>query len=92
MVLEDVARIGPLLVVAGLAVGWIAEAVARAGGSGLLRDLGLGLAGSVLGGLTVWSVIPSGVGMATMCLVGCAGAVVVITGQRGFWRSTGFGV
>ena len=91
MVLEDVARIGPLLVVAGLAVGWIADGVARAGGYGLLRDLGLGLAGSVLGGLTVWSVIPSGVGMATMCHAGSAGAVIVITGQRGFWRSMGFG-
>jgi uncharacterized membrane protein YeaQ/YmgE (transglycosylase-associated protein family) len=91
MVLEDIARMGPLLVLAGLAVGWIAEVVSRAGGHGLIRDMGHGIAGSVLAGLTVRSVIHGDVGLVAMFLIGCAGAAVVIAGRRRLWRSARLG-
>ena len=52
--LEDVARIGPMLVVAGLAVGWVSEAVRRAGGHGFLIDMSIALVGSgIVGGIVV---------------------------------------
>jgi len=91
MILEEFARVGPLLILAGLAVGWIAEAVSRAGGYGLIGDMGFGLAGSVIAGVLVSSLIAGTVGMATVFLVGCAGAAVGIRAQRSFWRSVRLG-
>ena len=91
MVLEEVARMGPLLVLAGLAVGWSTEAVSRAGGYGLIRDMGLGIGGSVLAGLTGRIVIPGDVGMVAMGLIGSAGVALVIAGQRSVWRSARLG-
>jgi hypothetical protein len=40
MVLEDVARMGSMLVLAGLAVGWMSGAVRRAGGAPMDRGRG----------------------------------------------------
>ena len=78
MILEEVARVGPLLILAGLMVGWIAEAVSRVGGDGLIGDMGFGLTGSVIAGVLVWSLIAGTVEMAAVFLVGCTGAAVGI--------------
>jgi uncharacterized membrane protein YeaQ/YmgE (transglycosylase-associated protein family) len=85
--LEDIAHMGPMLIVAGLLTGWIAETVSRAGGYGFTGDVALGLAGSVLVGGTAWIVLAGGVGMAAMLLIGGAGAALAILAQRSFWRS-----
>src|SRR5437867_7034566 len=51
---EHIVQMGPMLVLAGLIAGWVAEAASRAGGYGFVLDMFLGLIGSVVGGATVW--------------------------------------
>jgi uncharacterized membrane protein YeaQ/YmgE (transglycosylase-associated protein family) len=84
---EHVAQMGPMLIVAGLATGWLSEAVARRGSYGLLRDMALGIGGSIAAGAATPLLISDEVGMAGMFLLGVIGAAVVITGQRTLWRS-----
>jgi uncharacterized membrane protein YeaQ/YmgE (transglycosylase-associated protein family) len=85
---EDIAHMGPMLILAGLVSGWIAEAVSRAGGYGLKSDMAVGLMGSVVGGTLIWIVVASDAGMPGMFLIGCAGAALAIVAQRSLWRST----
>jgi len=84
---EHIVQMGPVLVLAGLMAGWVAEVLSRADGYGFIRDTGLGLVGSVVAGATVWVVISSEAGMLAMFLVGCGGATLAIVAQRRFWRS-----
>jgi uncharacterized membrane protein YeaQ/YmgE (transglycosylase-associated protein family) len=88
---EYVAQMGPMLILAGLAAGWMAEAVSRARGYGLIPDMVLGLVGSVAGGAIVWLVISSEAGMVTMFLIGGGAAALLIIAQRSFWRSARLG-
>jgi uncharacterized membrane protein YeaQ/YmgE (transglycosylase-associated protein family) len=76
-----------MLILAGLMAGWVAEAVSRADGYGLILDMVLGLIGSVVVGATVWAVISSDAGMPAMFLIGCGGAALAIVAQRRCWRS-----
>jgi uncharacterized membrane protein YeaQ/YmgE (transglycosylase-associated protein family) len=84
--LEHIVHIGPMLLVGGLAAGWVAEAVSRRG-YGLIPDMVLGLIGSVIGGGAVW-VVGAGEGMLAMFLIGCGAAALMIGAQRGLWRPT----
>lgn len=84
---EYVAQMGPMLLLAGLAAGWVSEALSRARGYGFLYDMVLGLAGSLLAGTAMSVLVSSEAGMATMFVIGCVGAAVVIAAQRQFWRS-----
>jgi uncharacterized membrane protein YeaQ/YmgE (transglycosylase-associated protein family) len=84
---EHIAQMGPMLILAGLMAGWVAEAVSRADGYGLILDMVLGLIGSVVVGATVWAVISSDAGMPAMFLIGCGGAALAIVAQRRCWRS-----
>ena len=84
---EDIARVGPMLILAGLMAGWLAEAVSRRGGYGFTRDLGLGLAGSTIGGATAWAALPGPPGMVAVFLIGGVAATILILAQRAFWRS-----
>jgi uncharacterized membrane protein YeaQ/YmgE (transglycosylase-associated protein family) len=88
---EHVAQMGPMLILAGLVAGWMAEAVSRARGYGLIPDMVLGLVGSVAGGGLAWLVISSEAGMVTMFLIGCGAAALMIIAQRSFWRSARLG-
>lgn len=83
---EHVAQMAPMLIVAGLAAGWLSDAVARRGGYGLLRDMALGIGGSVIAGAAS-PLIPDDVGMIGMFVLGLIGGAVVIAGQRRLWRS-----
>jgi hypothetical protein len=85
---EDIAQMAPMLVLAGLAVGWAAEVASRAGGHGFLADLGVAVAGSVIGGGIVWVAISTNVGMMSMFGIGCLSAALVIVAQRVLWPST----
>lgn len=89
--LEYVAQMGPMLILAGIAAGWVSEGLARARGFGLISDLVLGLVGSLLAGLTMAFVVSSQAGMVTMFVIGCTGAALLIAGQRQFWRSARLG-
>jgi uncharacterized membrane protein YeaQ/YmgE (transglycosylase-associated protein family) len=86
--MEDVAQMAPMLVLAGLTVGWVAEAARRAGGHGLLGDLILGLVGSLAVGGLFRVAISSDVGMLAMLVVGVGGAALAIMAQRSVWKST----
>jgi len=88
---EHIAQMAPMLILAGLAAGWMAEAVSRARGYGLIPDMVLGLVGSVAGGGFVWLATSSEAGMVTVFLIGCAAAALMITTQRSFWRSARLG-
>ena len=88
---EHIVQMGPMLVVAGLLAGWVAEAAARAGGYGFVFDMVLGLIGSVVGGAIVWVLISSDMGMLAMLLIGCGGAALMIAAQRWLWRSAVLG-
>ena len=88
---EQIAQMGPMLVLAGLVVGWTVEVVSRAGGYGLIPDMVVGLIGSVLVGGTIWVVVFHAPGMLGMFGIGCAGAGLAIVAQRSLWRSTRLG-
>ena len=88
---EHIAQMGPMLVLAGLVVGWTVEAVSRAGGYGLIPDMVAGLIGSVLVGVISWVVVFNALGMLGMFGIGCAGAGLAIVAQRRLWRSTRLG-
>jgi uncharacterized membrane protein YeaQ/YmgE (transglycosylase-associated protein family) len=88
---EYIAQMGPMLILAGLATGWMAEVLSRAGGYGLIPDLIVGLVGGVVGGATLWVLVSTEVGMLAMFVVGCVGAAVAIVAQRHLWRSLRLG-
>ena len=83
---ETVLQMAPMLLLGGLIAGWSAEAMARAGGYGLIPDMVIGLVGSVLAGAGSWWIAPD-VGMITTLLVGWAGAALCLVAQRGLWRA-----
>jgi uncharacterized membrane protein YeaQ/YmgE (transglycosylase-associated protein family) len=83
---EHVVQMIPMLVLAGLMSGWMAETLSRAGGYGFIPDMVLGLLGSVVAG-AVWIVVANSGGMLGMFLVGCAGAALAIVSQRSLWHS-----
>ena len=88
--MEDLAQMGPMLILAGLLIGLTAETVSRARGYGLITDMVVGLVGSVIvGGIVLIGV--SHPGMLWMFLIGAAGGAVAIVAQRGLWRSTRLG-
>lgn len=89
--LEDIVRVGPMLVLAGLLAGWTAEAVSRARGYGFLPDMALGLVGSVVVGGAVWAALSTDAGTLVTFLIGFAGAALAIVAQRSLWRSTRLG-
>ena len=86
MSMEQIVQMGPMLVLAGLMMGWLAETTWRAGGHGLLNDIVVGLAGSLLGGVAFWFAISSQVGMVAMVVVGSVGSGLAIAGQRAVSR------
>ena len=88
--LEHIAQMGPILVLAGLMAGWTAEAVSRAGGYGLVSDMVLGLIGSVLV-RGIASVVSREAGMLGMFVIGGAGAALAVVAQRSLWHSIRLG-
>ena len=88
---EDIAQMGPMLILAGLVVGWLADAITRAGGRGFNIDLAIGLIGSLAGGALIWVLVSTSAGMTGMFLIGSAAATTAIAAQRGFWRSMRLG-
>ena len=88
---EHIIQMGPMLVLAGLIAGWVAEAASRARGYGFVIDMFLGFVGSVVAGAIVWVLTPGDIGMLAMLLIGCGGAALTIAAQRGLWRSAKLG-
>jgi len=90
--LEHIMQMGPMLVLAGLTAGWVAETLSRADAYGFIHDMALGLIGSVVVGVTIWFAISSEAGMLAMFLIGFGGAALAIVAQRTFWRSARLGI
>jgi uncharacterized membrane protein YeaQ/YmgE (transglycosylase-associated protein family) len=87
---EDIVQMLPLLLLAGAIAGWLAEAIARAGGYGLIVDMAVGAAGAVAGG-AIWWTLSTDTGMIGMSLIGGAAAGLTILAQRTWWRSARLG-
>ena len=87
MTAEYVARLGPMLVLAGLSVAWLAQVSRRTGAYGFMPDVALGLVGSLAAGLVAWAALSSGTGMLATFGIGAVGAVLVIAAQRGLWQA-----
>ena len=83
---EILVQMLPMLVLAGFIAAWLAEAILRAGGYGFIPDMLLGLTGSMIAGAVLWAVTARDPAMTTMLLVGSAGAMLLIVGQRVLWR------
>ena len=86
--MEHIAQMGPMLILAGLLAGLTAETISRAGGYGLIPDMVAGLMGSVLVGAIIWIVVSHQAGMVGMFVIGCAGAGLTVVAQRSLWRSS----
>ena len=83
--MEYAVQMGPMLLIGALMVGLLAEATWRPGGYGLLADLMIGLAGSlVAGGIARLAVFP-GPGMLVTVVIGCVGGALAISAQRALW-------
>ena len=89
--LEHVIQMGPMLILAGLGAGWLADTVTRAEVYGFIHDMVFGLIGSVVLGVTFWVLVSDQAGMFAMLMIGCGGAALAIVAQRGFWRSARLG-
>ncbi len=87
LMMEHIAQMGPMLILAGLLAGWTVEMVSRARGYGFIPDMVVGVIGSVLVGGIVWVVVSHAPGMLGMFVIGCAGAGLAVVAQRSLWRS-----
>jgi uncharacterized membrane protein YeaQ/YmgE (transglycosylase-associated protein family) len=85
---EQIAQMGPMLILAGLLAGLTADSVSHDGGYGLIPDMVAGVIGSALVGSVVWIVVSREFGMLGMLTIGCAGAGLAVVAQRRLWRST----
>src|SRR5438552_1185982 len=73
-------------VVVGLLAGWLAGFVMAGGGYGLVGDMVLGLAGSVVGGSIFRALgVSAGGGLFPTVFVAFVGAVIVLVAQRKVW-------
>jgi uncharacterized membrane protein YeaQ/YmgE (transglycosylase-associated protein family) len=78
----------PMLILAALLCGVIAESALTTGSYGLPGDMAVTLVGSLAAGALFWTVINNtAAAMLAMFLIGCAGAALAIAVQRTFRRS-----
>ena len=80
-----IVQMGPMSMIAGLAAGWLADAVMPRRGYGLLVDLGLGLGASVLGAAALLVLAGAAPGTLAISVVGFGLASVAIFAQRLGW-------
>jgi len=73
-------------VVVGLAAGWLAGLTMKDGGYGLMGDLALGLAGSLVASVVFRALGFSEAGVFALIAVAFLGAAAVLLAQRQFWR------
>ncbi len=70
-------------VIVGLVAGWATGKIMRGAGYGVLMDIGLGIVGSVVGGMLMrYLGVPASGGLIPAILVAILGAVVVVVVVR----------
>ncbi|RPI11240.1 MAG: GlsB/YeaQ/YmgE family stress response membrane protein [Zetaproteobacteria bacterium] len=75
-------------VLVGLSAGWLARYFVKDGGYGLVGDLALGLAGSIVASLVFRAIgISPGAALVVWVIIAAAGAVLGILAQRMFWHA-----
>jgi uncharacterized membrane protein YeaQ/YmgE (transglycosylase-associated protein family) len=74
-------------ILVGLVAGGTAWKTVSDGGYGLPVDLALGIAGSALGSVMLWTFGPSGAGVLPMAVAAVVGAGSTIIAQRSFWAA-----
>lgn len=84
---QQLAYVVPMLVLAGMSVGWLTEALSPAHGYGARADMVLGLVGTGVVGIVLYAMSRFGEGglLATF-LLAAVGAALAIAGQRILWR------
>ena len=82
---EQMAQMGPILVVAGLGAGWLAETFVGLRGHGLVVDMGVGVGASVIGGSAILALAGHPAGMLFMAGIGFVFGIGVILAQRLCW-------
>jgi uncharacterized membrane protein YeaQ/YmgE (transglycosylase-associated protein family) len=82
---QQITQMGPMWLLAGLSAGWLAEHILTRRGYGLIRDMGLGLGASMVGGGLFLAFSGLSVGMFAMFVVGFVVAATVIVTQRLCW-------
>ena len=76
-----------VLVVVGLLVAWLAGHLMKNGGYGVMGDVGLGVAGSLLGG-ALFLGLGAGPGWFVVLTLASMGALLFIVFQRVFMQAT----
>ena len=82
---EQMTQIGPVLVVAGLGAGWLAETFMGLRGHGLIVDMGVGVGASLVGGSAILALSGHPAGMLLMSGIGFVLGMGVILAQRLGW-------
>ena len=82
---DVIVQMGPMCVVAGLAVGWLADTVVPRRGYGLIVDLGIAVGASMLGAGTLLVLAGGAPGMLAMLLAGFGLASGAVFAQRLAW-------
>jgi hypothetical protein len=84
---QQLVEMGPILVLAGLSAGWLAETVLYRRGYGLVVDLSLGVGASLAGGSLLLTLAGVPTGMLVVFAVGFALATGLVLVQRLGWPS-----
>jgi hypothetical protein len=82
---EQIIQMGPMLILAGLGAGWLADAFLPRRGYGLIVDMGLGVGATLVGGSVLLALGGLPAGMVAMFGVGLVLATSVIVVQRLCW-------
>src|SRR5713226_7920382 len=85
MMNEQIVQMGPMLVLAGLSTGWLADTSMIRRGYGLVVDMGLGVGAALIGGSVFLAFSGLRAGMFVMFVVGFVLATGVILAQRLGW-------
>jgi hypothetical protein len=87
MMSEPIVQMGPMLVLAGLSAGWLADIFMIRRGYGLVVDLGLGVGAGLIGGSAFLALSGLSPGMFGTFVAGVVLATGVILAQRFGWPS-----
>jgi hypothetical protein len=85
MMNEQIVQVAPMLVLAGLGAGWLAETLMGRRGYGLVVDMALGVGAGLVGGSIFLVLFGLSAGMFVMFAVGFGLATGVILAQRLGW-------
>jgi hypothetical protein len=84
---EPIVQLGPMMVLAGLSAGWLADTFMIRRGYGLIVDMGVGVGAGLIGGSVFLALSGLSPGMFGMFVAGFVLAISVVLAQRFCWPS-----